>query len=137
MAAPHDPAPQFAKYAHPDKLVSTDWLAEHLDDPDVVVVESDEDVLLYDTGHIPGAVSIPWNRAVTRDGTFRPDSELREIYADFLGEAGRRVVTYCRIGERSSHTWFVLHELLDQPDVVNYDGSWVEYGSLIGVPVER
>ncbi|MET3862427.1 thiosulfate/3-mercaptopyruvate sulfurtransferase [Dietzia sp. 2505] len=88
-------------------------------------------------GHIPGAVSIPWNRAVTRDGTFRTDADLREIYADFLDHPGRRVVTYCRIGERSSHTWFVLHELLDQPDVVNYDGSWVEYGSLIGVPVER
>ncbi|MBB1057952.1 sulfurtransferase [Dietzia sp. B19] len=88
-------------------------------------------------GHIPGAVSIPWNRAVTRDGTFRTDADLREIYADFLAEPGRRVVTYCRIGERSSHTWFVLHELLDQPNVVNYDGSWVEYGSLIGVPVER
>ena len=88
-------------------------------------------------GHIPGAVSIPWNRAVTRDGTFRPDSELREIYADLLGDPDRRVVAYCRIGERSSHTWFVLHELLDQPNVVNYDGSWVEYGSLIGVPVER
>ena len=88
-------------------------------------------------GHIPGAVSIPWNRAVTRDGTFRPDAELREIYADLLGTPGQRVVTYCRIGERSSHTWFVLHELPDQPNVVNYDGSWVEYGSLIGVPVER
>lgn len=88
-------------------------------------------------GHIPGAVSIPWNRAVTRDGTFRPDSELRDIYAGFLGDTDRRVVTYCRIGERSSHTWFVLHELLGQPNVVNYDGSWVEYGSLIGVPIER
>lgn len=88
-------------------------------------------------GHIPGAVSVPWNRAVTRDGTFRTDSELRTIYADFLADADRRVVTYCRIGERSSHTWFVLHELLDQTNVVNYDGSWVEYGSLIGVPVER
>ncbi|MDV8002405.1 sulfurtransferase [Rhodococcus sp. IEGM 1408] len=88
-------------------------------------------------GHIPGAVSIPWNRAVTRDGTFRPDAELRAIYADTLSDADRRVVTYCRIGERSSHTWFVLHELLDQTNVVNYDGSWVEYGSLIGVPVER
>lgn len=88
-------------------------------------------------GHIPGAVSIPWNRAVTRDGTFRSDAELREIYSDVLDDPARRIVAYCRIGERSSHTWFVLHELLDQPDVVNYDGSWVEYGSLIGVPVER
>ena len=88
-------------------------------------------------GHIPGAVSIPWNRAVTRDGTFRSDAELREIYSDVLDDPDRRIVAYCRIGERSSHTWFVLHELLDQPNVVNYDGSWVEYGSLIGVPVER
>lgn len=88
-------------------------------------------------GHIPGAVSIPWNRAVTRDGTFRTDAELRAIYADLLSVPGRRVVAYCRIGERSSHTWFVLHELLGRTDVVNYDGSWVEYGSLIGVPVER
>ncbi|WP_314038017.1 sulfurtransferase [Dietzia sp. CH92] len=88
-------------------------------------------------GHIPGAVNIPWNRAVTRDGTFRPDAELRRIYADVLTDPDRRIVAYCRIGERSSHTWFVLHELLDQPNVVNYDGSWVEYGSLIGVPVER
>lgn len=87
-------------------------------------------------GHIPGAVNIPWNRAVTRDGTFRSDAELRALYADVLAD-DRRVVAYCRIGERSSHTWFVLHELLDRPDVVNYDGSWVEYGSLIGVPVER
>ncbi|OAH59903.1 thiosulfate sulfurtransferase [Dietzia cinnamea] len=88
-------------------------------------------------GHIPGAVSIPWNRAVTRDGTFRSDAELREIYSDVLTDPDQRIVAYCRIGERSSHTWFVLHELLDQPNVVNYDGSWVEYGSLIGVPVER
>ena len=88
-------------------------------------------------GHISGAVSIPWNRAVTRDGTFRSDAELREIYSDLITDPDRRIVAYCRIGERSSHTWFVLHELLDQPDVVNYDGSWVEYGSLIGVPVER
>ncbi|KAA0916487.1 sulfurtransferase [Dietzia sp. ANT_WB102] len=88
-------------------------------------------------GHIPGAVSIPWNRAVTRDGTFRSDAELRQIYADLLSDDDQRVVAYCRIGERSSHTWFVLHELLDRPNVVNYDGSWVEYGSLIGVPVER
>ncbi|HJC29920.1 MAG TPA: sulfurtransferase [Candidatus Dietzia intestinipullorum] len=88
-------------------------------------------------GHIPGAVNIPWNRAVTRDGTFRPDAELRELYADVLADPDRRIVAYCRIGERSSHTWFVLHELLGRPGVVNYDGSWVEYGSLIGVPVER
>ena len=71
------------------------------------------------------------------DGTFRPDAELRQIYDDLIEDPVRRVVAYCRIGERSSHTWFVLHELLGQKNVVNYDGSWVEYGSLIGVPVER
>ena len=88
-------------------------------------------------GHIPGALSVPWNRSVARDGTFRPDAELRTLHAAALADTERRVVAYCRIGERSSHTWFVLHELLDHPNVVNYDGSWVEYGSLIGVPVER
>lgn len=90
-------------------------------------------------GHIPGALSIPWNRAVARDGTFRDDEELRRLYAKALlaAEDGARIVSYCRIGERSSHTWFVLHELLGVEDVANYDGSWVEYGSLIGVPVER
>ena len=88
-------------------------------------------------GHIPGALGIPWNRAVTRDGTFRSDEELRRLYAEAFADTGRRVVTYCRIGERSSHTWFVLREMLGHPNVVNYDGSWVEYGSLIGVPVER
>lgn len=90
-------------------------------------------------GHIPGAVSIPWNRAVSRDGTFRSEEELREIYAGPLSAAadGNQVVSYCRIGERSSHTWFVLHELLGVDTATNYDGSWVEYGSLIGAPVER
>lgn len=90
-------------------------------------------------GHIPGALSIPWNRAVARDGTFRSDEDLRRLYAKPLlaAEDGARVVTYCRIGERSSHTWFVLRELLGVSGVANYDGSWVEYGSLIGVPVER
>lgn len=90
-------------------------------------------------GHIPGALSIPWNRAVGRDGTFRDDATLREVYAAPLAAAaaGKTVVSYCRIGERSSHTWFVLHELLDVDAATNYDGSWVEYGSLIGAPVER
>lgn len=90
-------------------------------------------------GHIPGALSIPWNRAVARDGTFRSEAELREIYAAPLAAAteGHKVVSYCRIGERSSHTWFVMHELLGVDDATNYDGSWVEYGSLIGAPVER
>lgn len=88
-------------------------------------------------GHIPGAASIPWGTAVAEDGTFKAAAELRRIY----GEAGvtpdRDVVTYCRIGERSAHTWFVLHELLGYPDVKNYDGSWTEWGSMIGAPIER
>jgi thiosulfate/3-mercaptopyruvate sulfurtransferase len=87
-------------------------------------------------GHIPGAVNIPWGSAVAEDGTFKPIDELRAIYAGKgIGE-DREIVAYCRIGERSSHTWFVLHELLGYPDVRNYDGSWTEYGSLVGVPIE-
>ena len=86
-------------------------------------------------GHVPTAVNVPWSKAANEDGTFRTDDQLREIY----GEAGvnydKDTIAYCRIGERSSHTWFVLHELLNQPNVKNYDGSWTEYGSLVGVPV--
>ena len=93
-------------------------------------------------GHVPGAVNVPWSQAVADDGTFLADARLRELYAGAglsltgPGEAAADIVVYCRIGERSAHSWFVLHELLDQPSVRNYDGSWVEYGSLIGVPVE-
>lgn len=282
---------KFAEYARPEMLVSTDWLAEHLDDPDVVVVESDEDVLLYETGHIPGSVKIdwhndlndpvvrdyldetafaelmaekgispdstivfygdnfnwwaayalwvfslfghgdlrlldggrqkwvaedramttdattrdrteyptptrddsgiraflpdaseqskagkplidvrspeeyrgerlhmpdypnegalrgghipgagnvPWKRAANDDGTFRAIDELRAIYEDEQGLSGEdEVVVYCRIGERSSHTWFVLSHLLGYPNVRNYDGSWTEYGNAVRVPIER
>ena len=291
MSAPRDPNPRFQKYAHPDKLVSTDWLAEHLDDRDVVVVESDEDVLLYDTGHIPGAVkidwhmdlndpvtrdyldaekfaelmsakgisrdttvvfygdnfnwwaayalwvftlfghpdvrlldggrkkwidegrpltrdvpdrprtdypvverndapirafrdevmshveaggrlvdvrspqeysgellhmpdypqegslrgghipgaaSVPWKRAANDDGTFKDVDELKAIYEKEQGlSSDDEVVAYCRIGERSSHTWFVLQHLLGYPDVRNYDGSWTEWGNLVRAPIER
>ncbi len=87
-------------------------------------------------GHIPGAVNIPWSTAVAEDGTFKPVGELREIYAGKGITPDRDVVAYCRIGERSSHTWFVLSELLGYPSVRNYDGSWTEYGSLVGVPIE-
>lgn len=291
MSAPRDRDPRFAKYAHPEKLVSTDWLAEHLDDPSVVVVESDEDVLLYDTGHIPGAIkvdwhmdlndpvtrdyldtgkfaelmsskgisrdttvvfygdnfnwwaayalwvftlfghpdvrlldggrkkwieegrpltkdvperpatdypevarndgairafrdevmdhvkaggklvdvrspqefsgellhmpdypqegslrgghipgaaSVPWKRAANDDGTFKSVDELKAIYEKEQGlSADSDVVAYCRIGERSSHTWFVLHHLLGYPNVRNYDGSWTEWGNLVRAPIER
>ena len=291
MAVAVDTDAKLQTYAHPEKLVTTAWLAEHLNDPDVVVVESDEDVLLYDTGHIPGAVkvdwhtdlqdpvardyldaegfaklmsekgisrdstvvfygdnfnwwaayalwvfslfghpdtrlldggrakwqeegreltteattreptdypvaerddapirafadevrahikgggrlvdvrspqeytgellhmpaypqegalrgghipgaaSVPWKRAANDDGTFRSTDELRAIYE---GEQelsdNDDVIAYCRIGERSSHTWFVLHHLLGFPKVRNYDGSWTEWGNLVRAPIEK
>jgi thiosulfate/3-mercaptopyruvate sulfurtransferase len=289
VAVPHDSDPKLADYAHPERLVTTAWLAEHLGEPGLVVAESDEDVLLYDTGHIPGAVkldwhtelndpvtrdyvdgprfaelmaakgisrdttvvlygdknnwwaayalwvltlfghpdvrlldggrakwaaegrelttdatqpvpadypvvervdapvrafkddvlahlgrpmvdvrspgeytgellhmpdypqegavrgghipgaaNVPWARAADDDGTFRPADELRALYE---GEAGLHrdddVVVYCRIGERSSHTWFVLTHLLGYPHVRNYDGSWTEWGNAVRVPIER
>ncbi len=289
MALPYDSAPKFQDYAHPEMLVTTDWVAGHLADPGLVVAESDEDVLLYETGHIPGAVkldwhtelndpvtrdyldgagfarlmagkgitrdttlvlygdknnwwaayalwvctlfghpdlrlidggrakwiaegrplstgetprpqtqypvierddtvirafkgqvldhlgkplidvrspgeytgallhmpdypqegalrgghipgarNVPWSRAADDDATFRGRKELEAIYA---GEAQLRpdddVVVYCRIGERSSHTWFVLHHLLGYPHVRNYDGSWTEWGNAVRVPITR
>lgn len=291
MSASQDTHDRFQQYAHPQTLVSTDWLADHLDDPTVVVVESDEDVLLYDTGHVPGAVKIdwhmdlndpvtrdylegeafarlmaekgiardstvvfygdnfnwwaayalwvftlfghpdvrlldggrrkwiaegrplvtdvpdrprtdypvvartdapirafrdevmdhvegggalvdvrspqeysgellhmpdypqegslrgghipgarnvPWKRAANEDGTFRSVDELRAIYMDEQGlSPDDAVVAYCRIGERSSHTWFVLHHLLGFDRVRNYDGSWTEWGNLVRAPIER
>jgi thiosulfate/3-mercaptopyruvate sulfurtransferase len=88
-------------------------------------------------GHIPGAVNIPWSKAANDDGTFRAADELRALYEGEGISRDRGVIAYCRIGERSAHTWFVLHELLGYPSVENYDGSWTEYGSLVGVPVER
>ena len=88
-------------------------------------------------GHIPTAKNVPWSKAANEDGTFRSDEDLRHLYQDEAGlDFGRDTIAYCRIGERSAHTWFVLHELLDQPNVTNYDGSWTEYGSLVGVPIE-
>jgi thiosulfate/3-mercaptopyruvate sulfurtransferase len=87
-------------------------------------------------GHIPGARNIPWSKAANDDGTFKSDEELRELYGGAGVDFGRDTIAYCRIGERSAHTWFVLHELLGQPNVKNYDGSWTEYGSLVGVPIE-
>jgi thiosulfate/3-mercaptopyruvate sulfurtransferase len=289
MMLPPDSVPKFEHYAHPEMLVTTEWVAGRLDDPGVVVAESDEDVLLYETGHIPGAVkldwhtelndpvtrdyvdgggfarlmsdkgitrdttlvlygdksnwwaayalwvaslfghpdlrlldggrakwiaegrpaskdvpqraradypvierddtqirvfkdqvlahlgkplidvrspgeytgellhmpdypqegavrgghipgasNVPWSRAAAEDATFRPRDELEAIYQ---GEVGLRpdddVVVYCRIGERSSHTWFVLHHLLGYPRVRNYDGSWTEWGNSVKVPITR
>ncbi len=88
-------------------------------------------------GHIPGAASIPWAQTVREDGRFKPADELAALYAGKGITPDKDVIAYCRIGERSSHSWFVLHELLGYQRVRNYDGSWTEYGSLIGVPIEK
>jgi len=291
MPTPYDPDPRFRQFAHPERLVSTEWLSAHLDDPGLVVVESDEDVLLYETGHIPGAVkvdwhmdlndavtrdyldgdrfaellsskgigrdstvvfygdnfnwwaayalwvftlfghpdvrlldggrkkwidegrplstdvpsrarteypvvvredapirafredvmkhvgaggrlvdvrspqeysgellhmpdypqegalrgghipgaaNVPWKRAAKEDATFRTVEELRAIYeTEQRLSAEADIVAYCRIGERSSHTWFVLTHLLGYPRVRNYDGSWTEWGNLVRAPIEK
>ena len=89
-------------------------------------------------GHIPGAKSVPWNLAVNQDGTFKSADELRQIYFEQRGvNPKKHTIAYCRIGERSSHTWFVLKYLLGFSNVKNYDGSWTEYGSVVGVPIEK
>ena len=88
-------------------------------------------------GHVPGAANVPWGQAVREDGTFKSAEELRALYGSKGITPDREVIAYCRIGERSSHTWFVLHELLGYPQVRNYDGSWTEYGSIVGAPIEK
>ena len=88
-------------------------------------------------GHIPGAANVPWAKAANDDGTFRSADELRELYEGAGATPDKEIIAYCRIGERSSHTWFVLRELLGYGNVKNYDGSWTEYGSLVGAPVEK
>ncbi len=87
-------------------------------------------------GHVPTAKNVPWSKAAEEDGTFKSDDALRALYADAGVDFGTDTIAYCRIGERSAHTWFVFHELLGQQNVKNYDGSWTEYGSLVGVPIE-
>ncbi|WP_067792885.1 sulfurtransferase [Actinomadura formosensis] len=87
-------------------------------------------------GHVPTARSIPWSKAANDDGTFKSDEELRQLYTEAGVDLNKATIAYCRIGERSSHTWFALRELLGLENVKNYDGSWTEYGSLVGVPIE-
>ena len=87
-------------------------------------------------GHVPTAKNVPWSKAAEDDGTFKSDEALRTLYGDAGVDFGIDTIAYCRIGERSAHTWFVMHELLGQPRVKNYDGSWTEYGSLVGVPIK-
>ena len=88
-------------------------------------------------GHIAGAANVPWAKAANEDGTFKSFDELKALYEAEGVTADREIIAYCRIGERSSHTWFALQELLGYPNVKNYDGSWTEYGSLVGAPVEK
>ncbi|MCV7061245.1 sulfurtransferase [Mycolicibacterium vaccae] len=87
-------------------------------------------------GHVPTAINVPWSKAANEDGTFKSDEELAKLYGDAGLDGSKDVIAYCRIGERSSHTWFVLRELLGHKNVKNYDGSWCEYGSLVGAPIE-
>ena len=86
-------------------------------------------------GHVPTAINIPWSKAANEDGTFKSDEQLAALYGEQGFDDSKETIAYCRIGERSSHTWFVLQELLGKKNVKNYDGSWTEYGSLIGVPI--
>ena len=88
-------------------------------------------------GHIPGAANIPWSQAVREDGTFKSAEDLKQLYQGKGIVPDKEIIAYCRIGERSSHTWFVLKYLLGYPKVLNYDGSWTEYGSLVHVPIEK
>jgi thiosulfate/3-mercaptopyruvate sulfurtransferase len=139
------PEPDFTLRAFRDDILP------RLDDPALALVdvrspaEYDGEVIappgMTETaqraGHIPGAASIPWAQAVREDGRFKSPDELRAIYEGKGVTPDRDVIAYCRIGERSSHTWFVLHEILGYQRVRNYDGSWTEWGSMVGVPIEK
>jgi len=128
-----------------------DDILPRLDDPNLVLVdvrspaEFNGEIIappnLPETaqraGRIPGASSIPWAQTVREDGTFKSRAEIEELYAAKGVTADKDIIAYCRIGERSSHSWFVLHELLGFERVRNYDGSWTEWGSMVGVPIER
>jgi thiosulfate/3-mercaptopyruvate sulfurtransferase len=87
-------------------------------------------------GHIPGAKNVPWAKTANEDGTFKSDAEIKALYDEVGLDLSKDTIAYCRIGERSSHSWFAIHELLGHSNIKNYDGSWTEYGSLVGVPIE-
>jgi thiosulfate/3-mercaptopyruvate sulfurtransferase len=88
-------------------------------------------------GHIPTAVNVPWSKTANEDGTFKTDEQIKALYDEAGLDWSKDTIAYCRIGERSSHSWFAIHELLGQSNIKNYDGSWTEYGSLVGVPIEK
>ncbi|MDQ1750971.1 MAG: thiosulfate/3-mercaptopyruvate sulfurtransferase [Pseudonocardiales bacterium] len=88
-------------------------------------------------GHIPTAVNVPWSKTANEDGTFKTDEQIKALYDEAGLDWSKDTIAYCRIGERSSHSWFAIHELLGQTNIKNYDGSWTEYGSLVGVPIEK
>ncbi len=129
-----------------------DWLTVHVGEPGIALVDvrspaefkgemiSPEDMCEEGAqrgGHIPGAANIPWSDAANDDGTFKSAEELQHIYGMEGITGDKEVVAYCRIGERSSHTWFALHYLLGYDNVRNYDGSWTEWGNTVGLPIER
>jgi thiosulfate/3-mercaptopyruvate sulfurtransferase len=120
--------------AHSGKLVDVRSPAEFNGD---VIAPPGMTETAQRAGHVPGAQSIPWAQAANEDGTFKSLEELKQLYQSKGVTPDGPVIAYCRIGERSSHTWFVLKELLGYPDVKNYDGSWTEYGSVVGVPIEN
>lgn len=115
-------------------LVTADWLQANLNNPKVRVIEVSVDPGVYERGHIPTAVNFPWGKAVNEDGTFKSAEQLKKQFADLGIDGSKPIITYCRIGERSSHTWFALTKILGY-QVRNYDGSWTEYGNAVGVPV--